>query len=419
MRCWPVTEYTSGFARLRSLYVCYLSLEDPLVHTQVVAYLAGLATRGHTIHLLTFETRRLTHGRRSELRAALARRGIAWHGLRYHKRPSLPATLLDVAAGAVCSTWLIRRHRLEAFHARSHVPAAMFLLAGPLLRQTRFIFDIRGLMAEEYEDAGRWRRGSGPWRLAKLVERRAIAAADGIVVLTHRVREHLFGKTPDDRVRVIPCCADLTQIAEGTKRGPGMRQELGLEQVPVLIYVGKLTGWYLQGAMVDFFVHARAKLPGLHFLVLTQSAPEIIDREFARLDVDASERTILRSAPQDVGAYLAAADAAVSFIRPSFSKISSSPTKIGEYLGAGLPIVCGAGIGDVDATLAHHRTGVLLDGFSVADLDRGAERLAELISDPEHGDRSRRTAQEELSLDGVGVPAYDLLYRRVAAVVDT
>jgi len=37
------------------LYVCYLSLEDPLVHSQVVAYLAGLAERGHTVHLLTFE----------------------------------------------------------------------------------------------------------------------------------------------------------------------------------------------------------------------------------------------------------------------------------------------------------------------------------------------------------------------------
>ena len=29
--------------RLRALYICYLSLDDPLVHTQVLAYLRGLA----------------------------------------------------------------------------------------------------------------------------------------------------------------------------------------------------------------------------------------------------------------------------------------------------------------------------------------------------------------------------------------
>ncbi len=85
----------SNRGALRSLYVCYLSLEDPLVQTQVVAYLAGLSRLGHTIHLLTFETSRLTRSRRREIRAELAKKGIAWHGLRYHKRPSLLATFVS------------------------------------------------------------------------------------------------------------------------------------------------------------------------------------------------------------------------------------------------------------------------------------------------------------------------------------
>src|SRR5204863_505449 len=54
-----------------ALYICYLGLADPLVRTQVVAYLAGLAERGHRIHLLTFETD-LSRARRRELRAEMA-----------------------------------------------------------------------------------------------------------------------------------------------------------------------------------------------------------------------------------------------------------------------------------------------------------------------------------------------------------
>src|SRR5947208_3178218 len=172
------TPTAQGDSRgLRVLYVCYLALDDPLVHTQVVSYLAGLARRGHTVHLLTFETKALTRSRRRELRATMAKQGLAWHGLRYHKRPTLLATAVDVAVGAVCPVWLIRRHRLAAFHARSHVPAAMAMIADRF-GSFRLIFDIRGLMAEEYEDAGRWRRDSLPFRLAKTVERRALCRAD-------------------------------------------------------------------------------------------------------------------------------------------------------------------------------------------------------------------------------------------------
>src|SRR5689334_9016180 len=118
---------------LRALYICYLSLDDPLVHTQVVAYLEGLAARGHVIHLLTFDTP-LTEQRRSELAEQMAAKGIHWHSLRYHKAPSLPATVFDVFAGVAFALRLIRRERLTAVHARNHVPAAMALIVRRLAR---------------------------------------------------------------------------------------------------------------------------------------------------------------------------------------------------------------------------------------------------------------------------------------------
>jgi glycosyltransferase involved in cell wall biosynthesis len=414
-----VTTGGAGFAdphladRLRSLYVCYLGLDDPLVATQVLAYLDGLVDRGHVLHLLTFEVGRLRRARRRELRANLARRGIAWHGLRYHKRPSLPATMFDVICGAAYAALLIRRHRLQALHARSHVPAAMGLIARRLTR-LRLIFDIRGLLAEEYEDAGRWARGSTPFRLTKWVQRLAIARAAGIVVLTERVRDHLFGEHPGERVHVIPCCADLERIDALRGEGERVRGQLGIDG-PILLYVGKLTGWYMEREMAEFFLCARELLPRLHFLILTQSDPLPIETELARLRVTEDQRTITRCAPEELGSYLAAADAAVCFIRPTFSKISSSPTKIGEYLGAGLPLVCGAGIGDVDALLEEYGLGVVLDDFDPDSLSQGARLLARLVTDRDHAERSRRAARERLALADVGIPAYDALYRQVAA----
>src|SRR3954451_2640943 len=195
---------------LRALYICYLSLEDPLVHTQVVAHLSGLAEAGHTVHLLTFDPR-LDASRRRELGARLGALGVVWHSLRYHTRPSLPATGFDALAGAVAVARIVKRHRLDAVHARNHVPLATALVVRRLTG-CRLIFDVRGLMAEEYVDAGRWREEGVAYRLTRSVQRAGLRRADGVVTLTDAVRPHLFGAGRPPRSEVIPCCADLERL---------------------------------------------------------------------------------------------------------------------------------------------------------------------------------------------------------------
>ncbi len=398
---------------LSSLYICYLSLEDPLARTQVVAYLEGLAARGHTIHLLTFEPK-LSPRRRRDVRADLARRGIRWHALRYHKRPSLPATVYDALVGAVLSMWLVLRHRLDAVHARSHVPAASALMVCALTRR-RLIFDLRGLMADEYADAGRWVRGGLPYRITEAIQRAALRRADGIVVLTERVRRHLFGAQPPPRTHVIPCCADLERPATAEDR-LAVRDRLALGDRPVLIYVGKLTGVYMDREMVEFLEVARRRQPELVFLVLTQAPPEPIVAELRRAGIDEDGVRIARAEPGEVGAYLAAANYAICFCSPALSRIASSPTKIGEYLGAGLPVVANAGIGDVDTLLAAQDVGVVIDAFESSEYERAAARMEALAADPECRYRCREVARSTHSLREVGIPRYDALYREVAAM---
>ena len=166
-------------APLRALYICYLTLEDPLVHTQVVAYLGGLVEAGHTVHLLTFDPR-LDAMRRREFEDRLGELGVVWHSLRYHKRPSLPATGFDALAGAVAAARIVQRHRLDAVHARNHVPLATALIVRRLTG-CRLIFDVRGLMAEEYVDAGRWKEDGIPYRLTHSVQRAGLRRAHGVV----------------------------------------------------------------------------------------------------------------------------------------------------------------------------------------------------------------------------------------------
>jgi glycosyltransferase involved in cell wall biosynthesis len=396
--------------RVGALYICYLSLADPLVRTQVVAYLAGLAERGHRIHLLTFETG-LSRARRRELRAEMAAMGIHWHGLRYHKRPSLPATVYDTVAGAAACAWIVVRHRLALVHARNHVPLAMALMTRPLLRR-RILFDLRGLMAEEYADAGRWARGGAPYRITEWIQRAGLRRADGFVVLTERVRRKLWGDDAPGTAVVIPCCADFDRLDPGLR---DVREELGLGGRPIMIYVGKLTGVYMDREMADFFAVARRSRPDLAMLVLTQSPADSILDELRRADVPQDDFRIASAPSGEVGAYLAAADFAVCFCHPKPSLIAASPTKIGEYLAAGLPVVSGPDVGDTDALLRDGNAGTIVERFGEDDYERAATDVFDLLGDPDAPARCRRLAQEVFSLRDVGIPRYDALYRAIAA----
>jgi glycosyltransferase involved in cell wall biosynthesis len=362
---------------------------------------------------MTFEPR-LTAEQSRRFTDELSRHGIVWQRRRYHKRPSLPATAYDVLTAGLAAARLVRRHRLDAIHARNHMPAAMALIA-TLLAPFRLIFDLRGLMAEEYVDAGIWKRGGIPYRLTQWVQRTALRRADGVVTLTEAVRPHLGeAKAGPDATFVIPCCADVERIADRSPERSAARTELEIGERPTMVYVGKFTGWYLEREMADFVSVARQRQPGLLFLIVTQADPAPMLSELERCGIGPEDHRILRAEPEDIGRYLAAADIGVSFVRPCFSKISSSPTKISEYLAAGLPVVSTAGIGDVDALLGDNSVGALVEDFSTPTYEAASAAVAALSEDPATRERCLAVARERLSLRDVGIPRYDALYRRLA-----
>jgi glycosyltransferase involved in cell wall biosynthesis len=360
----------------------------------------------------------MTDERRRQWQEQLSSEGIGWRAFRYHKRPSLPATIYDTLVGAAYAAVLSRRRRLDVLHARNHVPAAMALIARSVgrRRKPKLIFDVRGLMAEEYVDAGRWRWGGVPFRLTKRVERSALRQAAAIVVLTERVRALLFGSASDSRISVIPCCADLRLLSAGENLREQTRIRLGLRKATVMVYVGKFGGWYMAAETVAFFLAARKLMPRLHFLILTQGDRREIESELRRGEV-VSDYAIESVAPHELGGYLAAADFGVCFVAPTPSKVSSSPTKVGEYLAAGLPVLATAGVGDLDR-LINPAVGALVSEHTALAYATAVGHLETLLEKrQETAATCRKLARTELSLEAVGIPRYLAMYDRVASTL--
>ncbi len=414
---------------MKTLYLCYFGLREPLVQTQVIPYLRRLAAKGVVVHLLTFEPEMQSSWDEKALteeRARLAGEGINWSALPYHKRPSVPATVYDIFAGARAAVRLVREHEIDVLHARAHVPLAMALLARRFTR-SRLVFDIRGLMAEEYADAGVWKEGSLKFRAIKALERAGIRKADQIVVLTRAMREWLLGQgmANEDRVEVIPCCVDFERYAEAEDFNTGEEGEhVNIEDAGgdepgrfEVVYAGSVTGLYMLEEMGRFFIELRAREPRAFLRILTKSPPAEAAARLRGVGLDTEDFHIGGVPAREVPRYLKRARLGLSFRKPTFSQIAASPTKIPEYLAAGLPVVSNACIGDVDQLLEGERVGVVVRYFTPEELARSAEAALALAADEATRERCVAVARRHFDLHTVGGERYANVYRRIGEII--
>jgi glycosyltransferase involved in cell wall biosynthesis len=402
------------------LFISYNGMLDPLGQTQVLPYLRELAKKGIRFTLLSFERAGAFEpagaAKCEELRRELKSQGIDWHWLRYHQRPSLPATIYDVLAGIRKAASLVQRKRIEMVHARGHIPATIALAL-----KKRFgigmIFDLRGLMAEEYVDAEHWREGSLPYRITKAAERRILGATDAVVTLTEKIWpiirdwEGLRGRALHHEV--IPCCVDTARFRFSGEERARRRAELGLADQFTIVYSGSLDGWYLTEKMADFFASVVRRDPTAHLLWLTTGSHDRVRGLMSSRNIEKSNFSVLSVAAADVPSYLAAADAGLSFIKRCVSKVASSPTKNGEYLACGLPVIINEGIGDSDALIDEWQAGVLIEEFNEQEYDAAAREIAAMASAPNARAKTRRIAEQLFHLETVGGERYASLYKRI------
>ena len=351
-------------------------------------------------------------------RAALDAEGISWHFLKYHKWPSLPATIYDMAAGAWTIFRIMRREGVSILHARNHVPAVMSAIARKLKRG-RLVFDIRGFMPEEYTDAGVWPENGYLYRGLKRVERYLLRTSDAFVLLTEKARDIVFpGCTETDRlgrpIEVIPCCVDFErfELAPKTSR-ESLREELKLTGRRVIVYLGSFGGWYMTNEMTEFLAAAHRRDPQTFSMILTQSPQQTVVDRMSSLGIEQKDFLVTQVTPEQVPYYLKAADISISFIKPCYSKQSSSPTKIAEYLASGLPVVCNPGVGDLDKLIVENRAGALLEDFTPPAYLKALDEIELMRSEAGTGERLREVARREFDLVAVGRTRYRRLYERL------
>ena len=402
---------------MRALYISHNGMLEGLGRSQVLPYLRGLARRGITVELLSYELEDADRDELGSLASAVERAGIRWTPLVRRRDTRLVVKVAESMRGTMHALLAAFARKPDIVHGRSYLPTAVADVVASIVPGARLLFDCRGLLGDENVDAGHWTRDRLEYRLVKRYETRAFARSDGVVFLTHALErwvrdEHLLGSRT--RVEVIPCCVDLDTFQFDGGARKRIRRELGIEDRLVVAYSGSLGSWYREREIAAFAsaVKRRSSRP-VSFLLLTPSPPDELLGMLESNGFQRSELVFRRVRPSEMPAHLSAADIGVSFIKSCFSKKASSPTKVAEYLACGLPVVLNGDIGDQAELAVETESCVVLDDLGETALDGAATRAIALAERPlaERVERCRRTARARFDLEGVGVARYERLYR--------
>lgn len=397
------------------LYLSYDGLTDFLGQSQILPYLCGLSRKGFQITVISAEKSASLSQRQNLIQDLVDEYGIRWMPIRYTKQPPVLSTLCDVLKMKRVARRLHAREKFNIVHCRSYITALVGL---HLKRQKglKFVFDMRGLWADERVEGGLWDLGNPifkrTYQYFKRMEKAFLREADFTISLTENARIEIqsWPALSHIPIQVIPCCVDTGLFRKQSADGL-TRQTLGIAKGSLLFsYLGGIGTWYMLDEMLDFFGCTLRKYPHAHFLFITAEAPALIFAAAREKNIPFPAVTVRKAERKEVPILLSITDISLFFIRPTYSKKASSPTKQGELMSMGIPVICNAGVGDTDSVISKYQSGILVQRFDKDAYEAAIEQIEGLLqSDRE---RIRQGAEEFYSLEK-GIEKYQSVYEQL------
>jgi glycosyltransferase involved in cell wall biosynthesis len=399
------------------LFVSYDGITDPLGQSQVLPYVLELSYQGFSFTLLSCEKPDAYKKNKGTIEKILEGTNVKWVPISYTKKPPIISTLYDY--------WRLKRKAISLHHKKNfqlvHCRGYLVSLIGDWMKiryKVKFLFDMRGFWADERIDGGIWDLNKVVYRKVfhffKRKEKEFLENADHIVSLTHAGKKVMdswdhINKSPLP-ITVIPCCADTTLFDRQKVKAESLqkaREKLGIKPDEiVLTYLGSIGTWYLLDEMLAFFSVYLEKFPTAKLLFITQDTSGEIYSKAHTAGIPTDRILIVSSERASVPIYVLLGDYSIFFIKPSFSKMSSSPTKQGELMALGIPVICNSGVGDTDMIVRKYDSGLIVESFNTLNYQEVVEKIKQSSFDK---NKIRNGAMDYFALE-IAVSKYKNIY---------
>jgi|TARA_B100001750_G_scaffold218497_1_gene204671 glycosyltransferase involved in cell wall biosynthesis len=385
------------------LYISYDGLLEPLGQSQILSYLKILS-KDYNISVLSFEKKKdwLNEKNVDSVKTLIDNYSLEWTSLSYTKRPLVISTLYDLSKGIYHAFYIAITRKVEIVHARGYIPALIaFILTR--LKKLKFIFDMRGFWADERVDWGIWKKKNLIYFLFKFLENQFFSKADAIVSLTKvgvdRIRERVEIDETKVEIKVIPTCADLELFSLRNERPKKL----------VMAHVGAVETRYEFHRTLDIFKRIQ-NITSSEFHIVNKGEHDYIEHILEQNKIALSDVKIFESIFSEMPNHLSKISFGAFFPKKGFYLNGYFPTKLGEFLACGKPLVCGKVNEDVETIIKENKVGVIIDFEKDISIEDKLRELIDISNSTGISEKCRKVAETLFSAKQ-GAKDYSSLYR--------
>lgn len=284
----------------------------------------------------------------------------------------------------------------DLIHARSDIPAvsAIYSNQGPVL------WDVRSLWADQKIIIQKNLSNDALYKFYRKLEDIAAGKSSAMSTLTTAVvpiLEQRNRRLPHMRT-VVPTAVDLGRFNINPQMPLNIRA----------LFSGTYNGYYDLNLSRCFMEELKK-----HCNIETHWARPT---ESDKTHIGVGESTIFAASQSEMARLIPEYSFGVSVcsLDAGPSLTAAMPTKIGEFLACGRPLVVNKGLGDMDRLISDFNAGVILDGTQ-SNLEESSQSLLELLSDSETPARCRELAEKHFNMD-IGASKYLDLYGQILTV---
>jgi hypothetical protein len=286
--------------------------------------------------------------------------------------------------------------KTSLIHARSDIPAVSALRSG----QAPVLWDVRSLWADQKIVIQKNLLNTTAYPLYRELEKAAARNSTGMSTLTSAVVPIL-----EQRNKKLPLLRTVVPTAVNLE---GFKVNLNMPANLRALFSGTFNNYYDLDLSRLFMEEIEKQVS----VVIHWARPAESDRS----QIGVGESKVFPSSQTRMAELIPSYSFGVSICKldagPSLA--AAMPTKIGEFLACGRPMVVNKGLGDMDLFIEEFGAGVVLDGSS-QNLRDGATKLINLVLDPETPERCRALAEKYFSMEK-GASKYLKLYSQMLSL---
>ena len=252
---------------------------------------------------------------------------------------------------------------------------------------------MRGFWPDEKVDRGNLNRASIVYKLLIQIEKLLLKRSNKIIVLTKEsidvlLKKYIFLKRCN--FTIIPTCVDTNQFNL-------IKKKKNNKNFLTFTYLGSIYTAYDLNPILFFFSQI-LKINDKCKLNIFTSKLSKVNSILKNFQIAECSLVIKSVDHRNISNELNDSDLGIFFLKNNYSIKASFPTKIGELLASGLPILCNNFNDDITKIIQENNLGFIYD-FNNKDVKKIYKNIFDLVNNPKTFIRCNEYANKNLSIN--------------------